>query len=265
VTQDVSRTGYDPAYAEGSDTGASTTDVTKEKAADVAGSAAGAGQHVAGVAKEQAGNVAAETARQAKDVLGQARTELTQQAADQQQRVAGGLRSLGSELSSMAERSEQPGVATDLARQASTSVQDLADWLEQRDPGGLIDEVKTFARRRPGTFLAIALGAGLAAGRLTRGLKDESSSSSSPAAPTTPTGYTSPEPAYITTEPGYTPTGYTTTDPGYTEPSYPNRGYSATEGVPATGPTEGTLAGAEVVDSPPTYVDSPPTYPEERR
>jgi len=279
VTQDVSRTGYDPAYAEGSNTGTSTADVTKEKAADVAGSAAGAGQQVAGVAKEEAGNVAAETARQAKDVLGQARTELTQQAADQQQRVAGGLRSLGSELSSMAERSEQPGVATDLARQASTSVQDLADWLEQRDPGGLIDEVKTFARRRPGTFLAIALGAGLAAGRLTRGLKDESTSGSSPAAPDTRAGYTPAEtsyataepsyptaqPGYTTTEPGYTPTGYTTTDPGYTEPSYPNRGYQVSEGVPGTGPSEGPLAGAEVVDSPPTYVESPPTYPEERR
>jgi len=152
-----------------------TTDVAKDQASNVASSASSAGQHVAGVAKDQAGNVAAEASRQAKDVVGQARAELTQQAVQQQQRVAEGLRSIGTELSTMADRNEQPGLATDLARQASTRAHEAPQWLEQREPSGLLDEVKTFARRRPGAFLAIALGAGLAAGRLTRGLKDESS------------------------------------------------------------------------------------------
>jgi hypothetical protein len=38
-----------------------------------------------------------------------------------------------------------------------------------------VDELQSFARRRPGMFLAITAGAGLIAGRLTRGLKDASS------------------------------------------------------------------------------------------
>ena len=38
------------------------------------------------------------------------------------------------------------------------------------DPGSLLNEVKSFARQRPGTFLLLAAGAGVLAGRLTRSL-----------------------------------------------------------------------------------------------
>jgi hypothetical protein len=151
--------------------------VAKDQAADVAGSAKDATAHVATVAKDDATHVATEAKDQARNVLDQARTELGEQAADQQQRVADGLRSLGSELGSMADGSQKPGIATDLAQQASAKVYEVADWLENRDPSSLLSEVRSFARSRPGTFLAIALGAGIAAGRLTRGLKDDSSSS----------------------------------------------------------------------------------------
>ena len=70
----------------------------------------------------------------------------------------------------MARNSEQDGVATDLARQAADKARTAAGWLADRDPGSLLDEVRSFARRKPGTYLAIALGAGVLAGRLTRGL-----------------------------------------------------------------------------------------------
>jgi hypothetical protein len=177
VSTESSTPGYTPGYADEPTTGSSTTNVAKDQASNVAGSATSAGQHVASVAKDEAGNVAAEAKAQTKNVLQQARTELTQQANDQQQRVAGGLRSLGTELGSMAEGNQESGLATDLARQASDKAHEVADWLENRDPSSLLGEVKTFARQRPGTFLALALVAGVAAGRLTRGLKDEASSS----------------------------------------------------------------------------------------
>ena len=70
----------------------------------------------------------------------------------------------------MARNSEQDGVATDLARQAADKARQAAGWLADRDPGSLLDEVRSFARKKPGTYLAIALGAGVLAGRLTRGL-----------------------------------------------------------------------------------------------
>ncbi len=150
----------------------STSDVAKEKAADVSQGAADAGKHVAGVAKDQAGQVASETTKQAKDLLAQTRDELQGQAATQQDRIAAGIRSLSSELGSMASNSDQSGTATDLVRQVSARAEDVAGWLEARDPGALVQEVSDFARRRPGAFLAIAVGAGLLAGRLTRGAVD---------------------------------------------------------------------------------------------
>jgi hypothetical protein len=152
-----------------------TVDVAKDQAASVGQSAADAGQHVAGVAQDQAKNVVAEAGSQAKDLLGQARTELSEQASAQQQRLAAGLHALGDELHSMTQHSEQPGVATDLARQGASKSHDIASWLEDREPGHLVQELQSFARQRPGTFLLAAAGAGLLAGRLTRGVKDASS------------------------------------------------------------------------------------------
>ena len=148
----------------------STTDVAKDQAANVAGSAGQAAQQVAGVAKDQVKQVASETGKQAKQLFGQAQSELTDQAATQQQRAAAGLHSVGDQLSAMAGASEQSGMAVDLAQQAGDKAHQIAGWLEKRDPGSVLTELRSFARQRPGVFFAIALGAGVVAGRLARGL-----------------------------------------------------------------------------------------------
>lgn len=148
------------------------SDDSQGKVADVKDTAKDAGQHVVGVAKDQAGNVADEAKTQAKDLLGQGRDELRQQTAQQQERVASGLHSISDELHSMASGSTEQGLAADLARQAADHTRTVATWLEKREPGELLDEVKHFARRRPGAFLALAAAGGVLAGRLGRGLKD---------------------------------------------------------------------------------------------
>ena len=147
----------------------STADVAKGQASAVAGGAADAASHVAGVAKEQAGQVATEATRQVKHLVGQAQSELSSQASSQQERAATGLHSVGDQLSAMASGSGGPGVAADLAKQAADKVHEVAGWLENKEPADLLAEVRSYARRRPGMFLAIALGAGLVAGRLVRG------------------------------------------------------------------------------------------------
>jgi hypothetical protein len=85
----------------------------------------------------------------------------------------------------MAENSHQ-GVAVDVAQQAASRVRDAGHWLEKREPGQVVNEVQSFARRRPAVFLVLAAGAGLVAGRLTRGLKDatagDSTETAAPAA-----------------------------------------------------------------------------------
>lgn len=140
-----------------------------QEASTVASSAAEAGKDVAGVAKEEAGTVAREAKSQAKDLFRQTQDELRDQAAHQQERVAGGLRSLGDELEQMAGASTG-GTAGDVARQLAERSRSVAGWLDERDPGSLLSEVKSYARRNPGTFIAAAALAGVLTGRLTRAL-----------------------------------------------------------------------------------------------
>jgi len=205
---------------------ASTAGVAKDQAANVAGGAADAAQHVAGVAKEQAGQVTAEAGRQVKNLAGQARTELSDQAQSQQQRAVTGLHSLGDQLQAMGSGTETSGMATDLAHQAAGKVHDVAGWLENREPADILNEVRTFARQRPGAFLAIALGAGIVAGRLARGMAtnpDQMDNDSKNSAPRS-VGYDSTPGTYGMAQPGAgfgapQPYGYAPPSPGYADPA----------------------------------------------
>jgi hypothetical protein len=150
--------------------GSSRKEAAKEEAADVARTAAGSAQNVAETAKSEAANVAHEAKANAQDLLHQAKSGLTSQAGTQQQKAAEGIRNISSQLHSMASAPDQQGMAADLVRQAAERTSSMASWLENREPGDLLNEVQRFARNRPGTFLLLAAGAGVLAGRLTRGL-----------------------------------------------------------------------------------------------
>jgi cell division septum initiation protein DivIVA len=167
--------GSGSASGSGSDSGSGSgkADAAKGAAQDVAGDAKAKASDVAGTAKEQASKVASEATDHAKQLYGQASENLKQQAGEQQQRAAGGLRSLGEQLGRMAENDDEQGVASKVVRDLSGRATSAAGFLENRDPGSLLDEVKTFAAKRPGTFIAIAAGAGLLAGRLTKALATE--------------------------------------------------------------------------------------------
>ena len=150
----------------------STTAVAREQAATVSRSAGEAGGHVAQTAADQAREVVSETTRQARDLLGEAGGHARDQASAQQQKAASQLRSVADELHEMTAKGGQSGVATEVAQQAAERIHGVASWLEQRDPADVLQAVRDFARRRPGVFLAGAVAAGLAAGRLTRGMTD---------------------------------------------------------------------------------------------
>jgi len=158
-----------------------TAETAKNEAGEVAGSAKAEAGHVVETARSEAASVAGEAKTQVKDLYAQTQRELKDQAATQQQRVAEGLRSVGDELGAMAQRSENPGVAADIVSQVSTRLDDVASWISDRDPGSLLNEVKGYARRKPGTFIAVAALAGLAAGRLTRALAEQAADENSSA------------------------------------------------------------------------------------
>lgn len=149
----------------------SRKDVAKEEASNVAGHAAEAAQGVAQTAKEEVANVAAEASSSVKDLLAQAKSGLSSQAGTQQQKAAKGIRTISSQLQSMAEAPDQQGIASDLIRQAAQRTSSIASWVEGKDPAALLTDVQSFARRKPGTFLLLAAGAGVLVGRVGRGLQ----------------------------------------------------------------------------------------------
>ena len=146
----------------------------------------GAGSHVASTAAEGASNVKQEVGTQAKNLFGEVRSQLSGQVTTQQERAAGGIRTVSDQLRTMADSSETPGMASNLVTQAATRVGDVAGWLEGRDPAGLLDDVKQFARRRPGVFIAVAATAGIVVGRLAKSLTSGNDSSSTTPSTTGP-------------------------------------------------------------------------------
>jgi hypothetical protein len=155
-----------------------TTQVVKDHASNLGHSSVHTGKHVADVAREQASDVAAEAGRQGRDLLQQAQGQMEEQAARGQRRVAERLHTLSGELRSMADNFGRGGVAADMVQQAAAQVGDAGQWLDAREPGQVVHEVQSFARRRPTAFLLLAAGAGLVAGRLTRGLMDATAGNS---------------------------------------------------------------------------------------
>lgn len=144
----------------------------KERAVEAVAEVDAGAMHVAGVAGEEAGNVAHDAKRAARGFFDETRAQLSEQASTQQRRAAGALRSTGDELVGLASGSGSgsSGMATSAVRTVGTQTRRVADWLEQREPAEVVDEVRGFARRHTGAFLAIALGVGIVAGRLTRAL-----------------------------------------------------------------------------------------------
>lgn len=178
----------DRPWPDGTGPDAPTREVAQKQAVQVKDHAADAGQQVLDTAKDQAIDVATDAKAQAQDLLGRARGELGAQASTQRDRAVQGLHSLATQLQSMAESGEQSGPATQLARQGSQTSDQVAKFLAEREPSQLVEEIRCFARRRPGAFLLGAAMAGVVAGRLTRGVKSASSEDAQEAPHTEPTG-----------------------------------------------------------------------------
>ncbi|WP_181024667.1 hypothetical protein [Rathayibacter rathayi] len=147
----------------------------KEQAGAVAGDAKQAASDVLSTGKDEAGNVVQEAKVQVKDLLDQSRSQLTEQAHSQKENAAKGARAFSDDLTALANgEGGQDNMAANLVSQAASRAQGVAQWLENRDPSQLLDDVRSFARRRPGAFILIAAATGLVGGRLIRALTAES-------------------------------------------------------------------------------------------
>jgi hypothetical protein len=153
-------------------------ETTQEKAKAVADEAAGKVGEVASStaadakslvrdATGEAKAVASEAKDKARDLASDARQQLRQQADEQAGRAGAAMRELSGQLSAMASAADG-GLAPDLARQASSTIEGLASRLDEGGLDSLVADVKRYARNKPGTFLLGAAAIGLLAGRLAR-------------------------------------------------------------------------------------------------
>jgi uncharacterized protein YjbJ (UPF0337 family) len=140
----------------------------KEQASATAGQAREAAGEVAGTALEQARTVAGEARRQAGSAVGDLRGRVSEEVEGQTRRAAGTVRQWADDLAELARNAPDGSPARSLVSQAADGGHRAADYLDQHGVQGMTEDVKGFARRRPGAFLAGAAMAGFAVGRIAK-------------------------------------------------------------------------------------------------
>ncbi|WP_345713019.1 hypothetical protein, partial [Kineococcus glutinatus] len=198
----------------------------KEQASAVAGTAKEQASAVAGTAKEQAGAVVAEAKEHAQDLLGDLRRQIAEQGETQRDRLATVLREVAEEFQEMAGASSRSGYAAQLVRQFGERVQTWSTHIDGAGASDLLDQTRSFARRKPGTFLLGALAAGILAGRATRSATANSSRTSD-----APIGQRDTTPEVTAQAPAAT-VDLTVSEPAYAGATYPT---TATSAVGTTG------------------------------
>src|SRR3712207_5422599 len=118
----------------------------------------------------------------------------------------------------------------DLIQQAASKGSQIAQWLEDREPGDVLEELRRYARRRPVMFLALCGLAGVVAGRLTRGAVAANTSVDSPS-PARAASYDQDDYATTTTTTGTV--GYEQAAPTYGAYSDAPAGYAGDAGYAA--------------------------------
>jgi hypothetical protein len=166
-----------------------TATTAKDEAAQVGQVAASAASDVAGTAKQQAGQVAGEAVNQLKSLTDDARNQASQQASNATEQLSTTVRSLASEMRDLGQgKGDANGTVAGLVQQLADRGEQLADQISARGPGGLVQDLRSFAARKPGTFLLGALAAGVVTGRLVKGATADSTPSGSSTG-TSGTGY----------------------------------------------------------------------------
>jgi hypothetical protein len=126
------------------------------------------GQQLVDRARERGGEIGRQVKYEADHVVSELRTKAHEEANEQTHRAAGALRGVAQQLESMAEETSEQGKVVELARQGAGQIERLAEHLDREGMDGVVNDIKGFARRRPGVFLAAGFGLGMALGRLLR-------------------------------------------------------------------------------------------------
>lgn len=148
------------------DEAANVAGTTAEQASQVAGAAGTAAADVASTAKAEAANVIGEGLDQARDLVSTVRTQVGEQVSSQGDRLTESLRTLSTQLSD----GDTSGIVGQLLQEAGQRISSLADYAERTGPQGIVEDLRSYARRNPGSFLIGAAIAGLVSGRVVKGI-----------------------------------------------------------------------------------------------
>ena len=206
-----------------------TAGTAQQESTALAQSAKDSGTEVARTASAEASHVAQEAKAQASDLIRTTRDEVNNQVDAQRRRLVDALRTTGDELGSTGDHS---ALTAELSQRASTYARKFADYLDEKGPDAVLEDVRSFARRRPGTFLLLAGAAGVVAGRVFRSVSAASSD----------TG-TAGQPASLVDE----RVGTT-----YSDSTYSGLGVGATESIPPVTPGYGDDTAVGVAEVPGT-------------
>jgi hypothetical protein len=110
----------------------------------------------------------------ARDLARTAQHQLRGHAQEETQRAGTALSNAGDQLRALADgRVDDAGVLGDYVEQAADAVNRWAETINDRGFDGLLDDLRSLGRRRPGAFLGGALLAGVLVGRFGRNVAQE--------------------------------------------------------------------------------------------
>ena len=124
-------------------------------------------QQLAHQARQQASNLASRTTEQAKSQLANQKHSASQRLTP----VQSALRESAQQL-----RNQGQGQVGDYAEKAADQVERFSTYLRQTEVDEIMEEVRGFARRRPGLFLGSAAAVGFFATRFLKSSSEEASS-----------------------------------------------------------------------------------------
>ncbi|GAB3225284.1 hypothetical protein GCM10027447_14540 [Glycomyces halotolerans] len=147
-----------------------TAGTARREGSEVANKAAGEAKDVAHSAREEGQHLAQQAKTEVRHVADDARTQLRDEVSAQADKAGDSLRRLGEQVGALAEgRPQDAGPLAEYAQSAAEEIRHAAGRVNERGFEGILEDTKSFARKRPAAFLCVAAVAGFSIGRMLRG------------------------------------------------------------------------------------------------
>jgi uncharacterized protein YjbJ (UPF0337 family) len=161
-------------YPTGTGESGTTADVAREQGEQLKGTARDAASNIGDTAAAHGRDIADQTRGHVRRMAEDARGTVRGRAQQETQRAGSALSQAGGQLQALADgKIDEAGVFGDYLREAADSVNRWADAVQDRGLDGLLDDLRSYGRRRPGMFLLGAVAAGVLVGRFGRNVAPE--------------------------------------------------------------------------------------------